>query len=139
MTQTIITGVDGSQPAHEAALTAARITRAFGGTLHVVSVFDPHPDRGAREAGFDPALAAERVSAAEAQKLVEAFPGLSAVSVAEAGKPAETLVRVAESLDADLIVVGNRRLKGLGRLIGSIASEVAAKAPCDVYVAHTHD
>lgn len=139
MTKTIIAGVDGSKPAHEAALTAARIARAFGATLHVVSAFDTHHDRAASEAGFDPALAAERVSAAEAQKLVEAYPGLSVVSVAEAGKPADTLVRLAEVLEADLIVVGNRRLKGLGRLLGSIASEVASKAPCDVYVAHTHD
>lgn len=139
MTKTIIAGVDGGRPAHEAARAAARIANAFGATLHVVSVFEPVSDRNAQEAGFDAPLAAERVSADEVAKLVAEFPGLTATSVAEPGKPAETLVHLAESLDADLIVVGNRRVKGLGRLIGSVASEVAAKAPCDVYVAHTHD
>lgn len=140
MTQTIITGVDGSSPAHEAATAAARISRALGATLHVVSVFDPGADRAARDAGFDPALAAERIAADAASRLAADHPGLSVQPEAVAGpRPAESLVKLAEESDAAMIVVGNKRVKGLGRLLGSIASEIAAKAPCDVYIAHTHD
>lgn len=140
MSKTIIAGVDGGAPAHEAAESAARLARALQGKLHVVAVYDTTPDRSARDSGFDPSLAAERIATDAAARLVAAHPGLEVVPSAQPGpKPAETLVKLAETLEADMIVVGNKRAKGLGRLLGSIASEVAAKAPCDVYIAHTHD
>lgn len=140
MPQTIIVGVDGSAPAQAAAATAARLASALSATLHVVSVFDPDKDGGAREAGFDPALAADRIAADSPATLQGAYPDLAVVGQGVAGhRPAETLVEVAEKLGAGLIAVGNKRVKGLGRLLGSVASEVAAKAHCDVYVAHTHD
>lgn len=140
MSQIVITGVDGSNPAQEAAATAARLAATYGATLYVISVFEPGQDKGGRDTGFDPSLAAERISADSATSLQLNFPNLNVVSRALAGhKPAETLVKAATDLDAGLIVVGNKRVKGLGRLLGSIASEVASKAPCDVYVAHTHD
>lgn len=140
MTQTIIAGVDGSAPAHAAAQSAARLARALGATLRIVSVFEPGADRAAREAGFDPALAAERIAADAASRLAGEYPGLSVEPDSVTGsKPAEALVKLAEDSGAAMIVVGNKRVKGLGRLLGSIASEVAAKAPCDVYIAHTHD
>ncbi|WP_281445477.1 universal stress protein, partial [Paenarthrobacter nicotinovorans] len=47
------------------------------------------------------------------------------------------LVNEAEMQDARLIVVGNRRMQGLGRVLGSVANTVAHTAPCDVYIAKT--
>ena len=38
---------------------------------------------------------------------------------------------------ADVIVVGNRRMQGVGRLLGSVANEVAHNAPCDVFIVKT--
>lgn len=138
--QLIIVGVDGSSPAHRAAEAAARIALPLGATLHVVSVFDPAGDRTAREAGFDPTLAAERIAADAASRLAADFPGLSVEPDTTGGaKPGEALVRLAEESNASMIVVGNKRVQGLSRLLGSIAREVATKAPCDVYIAHTHD
>jgi nucleotide-binding universal stress UspA family protein len=55
------------------------------------------------------------------------------------GKPADSLIREAIRLDARLIVVGNRRMRGIGRLLGSVANSVAHNAPCDVYIANTYD
>jgi CRP-like cAMP-binding protein len=40
-------------------------------------------------------------------------------------------------MDATMIVVGNRRVQGAKRLLGSIASDVLHHASCDVLVAHT--
>jgi nucleotide-binding universal stress UspA family protein len=37
-----------------------------------------------------------------------------------------------------MIVVGNRRMHGLGRVLGSIANSVAHNASCDVYIANTY-
>ncbi|KQU28481.1 hypothetical protein ASG69_10770 [Rhodococcus sp. Leaf225] len=51
------------------------------------------------------------------------------------GRPAVALSDEAARLNAELIVVGNRRTQGLSRVLGSIASAVAAHAPCDVYIA----
>jgi nucleotide-binding universal stress UspA family protein len=36
-----------------------------------------------------------------------------------------------------MIVVGNRRMRGIGRVLGSVANSVAHNAPCDVYIAKT--
>jgi nucleotide-binding universal stress UspA family protein len=46
-------------------------------------------------------------------------------------------VQVATDIGADLIVVGNRRVQGIGRLLGSVATDVAQHAPCDVYIVKT--
>jgi nucleotide-binding universal stress UspA family protein len=53
------------------------------------------------------------------------------------GKPADALVEEAKRLGADLIVVGNRRVQGIGRVLGSVATDVAHHAPCDVYIVKT--
>ena len=36
-----------------------------------------------------------------------------------------------------MIIVGNRRMQGMGRLLGSVANEVAHNAPCDVLIVKT--
>jgi nucleotide-binding universal stress UspA family protein len=46
---------------------------------------------------------------------------------------------VAEAVDADLIVVGNRGMKGTRRLLGSVPNTVAHHAACDVLVVDTVD
>jgi len=49
------------------------------------------------------------------------------------GLPASQIVRIAESRGVDLIVMGNHRRTGLMRLLlGSLAEEVTARAPCPV-------
>jgi nucleotide-binding universal stress UspA family protein len=53
------------------------------------------------------------------------------------GKPSVAIVDEAKRLDAELIVVGNRRVQGISRVLGSVAGGVTAHAPCDVYVAKT--
>ena len=36
-----------------------------------------------------------------------------------------------------MIVVGNRRVQGVSRVLGSIASDVLRRAPCDVLIVNT--
>ena len=52
-------------------------------------------------------------------------------------EPADSLCAEAERLGAKMIVVGNRRVQGLSRVLGSVASDVLRHAPCDVHVANT--
>ena len=51
------------------------------------------------------------------------------------GDTTEEILRLANLYRADLIVIGNRGLKGVKRVIeGSVSSQVAAEAPCSVFV-----
>lgn len=51
------------------------------------------------------------------------------------GDPAEEIIRLANIHQADLIVLGNRGLTGLKRILqGSVSSQVVADAPCSVLV-----
>lgn len=51
------------------------------------------------------------------------------------GRPADALIREATQKEARIIVGGNRRMQGIGRVLGS----VAPNAPYDVYIANTYD
>jgi nucleotide-binding universal stress UspA family protein len=51
--------------------------------------------------------------------------------------PATALLSVAEAVGADLIVVGNRGMKGPRRVLGSIPNNVSHHASCDVLVVDT--
>jgi nucleotide-binding universal stress UspA family protein len=53
------------------------------------------------------------------------------------GEPAEAIVRVAEEVGADLIVVGNKGLHGVRRVLGSVPNTVVHQAPCSVLVLDT--
>jgi nucleotide-binding universal stress UspA family protein len=142
MTVKIVTGVDGTEPAMQAARTAARLALALDGELYVVSAFGKVDTIEVHAEGHDfvvtPEQDALRMAQQTATRLQEEFPTLRMQAASAEGKPADALVDVAEELGADLIVVGNKRVQGLARVLGSIASEVARKAHCDVYIAHTH-
>ena len=53
------------------------------------------------------------------------------------GKPADVIVDEAKRVDADLIVVGSKRMTGISRVLGSVANDVAHHADCSVYIAKT--
>ena len=53
------------------------------------------------------------------------------------GDPAEAIVRVAEQEKADVIVVGNKGMAGVRRVLGSVPNSVAHQAPCSVLIVQT--
>ncbi len=59
------------------------------------------------------------------------------INHAERGSPVATILKVADEIDADLIVVGNRGMTGVRRVLGSVASAVTTQAPCTVLVVKT--
>lgn len=134
----ILVGVDGSETASEAAATAARLADSLGAGLHVVCAFPasaPTPTAGADAPTSRDT--AEELATTTAGALRSAYPGLTVTADAEPGKPAEALVLAAEQAGATLIVIGNKRVQGVSRILGSVAVDVVRKAPCDVYIAHT--
>jgi nucleotide-binding universal stress UspA family protein len=55
------------------------------------------------------------------------------------GEPADKICEVAQSEDLDLIVVGNRGMKGARRMLGSVPTQVLHHSPVDVLIAKTVD
>jgi nucleotide-binding universal stress UspA family protein len=56
-------------------------------------------------------------------------------SIFKEGEPFEEILKVAEEITADLIVLGSHGRKGLDKfLIGSVAERVMRKAPCPVFL-----
>lgn len=55
------------------------------------------------------------------------------------GPPADTVIREAIRKEARVIVVGNRRMPGIARVLASVANSVAHNPPCDVCIANTYD
>jgi len=61
--------------------------------------------------------------------------GLKASSILVEGQPHDQIVRHAESLGADIIIMGSKGRRGTNRiLIGSVAERVIEYAPCPVLV-----
>jgi nucleotide-binding universal stress UspA family protein len=64
--------------------------------------------------------------------------GIEAELIEAVGEIAEAIVEVAESRNADLIVVGTREPSQVERLLGQSVSEgVQRRAHCDVLIVHT--
>ncbi|MDN5895508.1 MAG: universal stress protein [Nocardioides sp.] len=142
MTRTIIVGVDDSEAAALAARKAAELATALGAELRVLTAFGKFEaetiSTGGEEFFITTADKAEATGQRTVTELHTDFPDVTIKLHASEGKPGEALVKAADQLDADLIVVGNKRVQGIARVLGSIARDVAAHASCDVYVAHTH-
>jgi nucleotide-binding universal stress UspA family protein len=142
MPNIILVGVDGSDSSRKAATVAAELAAASGATLHVLTAVVPTrptipgdiSDRG-NERRLTPVEEADLIAAEVAGSLQGVTPHIETSPIH--GKPADALVEEARRLGADLIVVGNRRVQGIGRFLGSVATAVAQRAPCDVYIVKT--
>ena len=135
----IVVGVDGSETASRAAERARDLALALGAPLHVVSAFDTD-NTEVLGSGSDTWIVSDADTAAKVAKDVAQsleVPGISVTYDAVRGKPAEAIIAEAERVEARLIVVGNRRMQGITRILGSVANSVAHSAPCDVYIVKT--
>ena len=154
MIGTIVVGTDGSQTAKRAVATAADFARRFGARLHLVNGYNdpsgapglPSAARAAVREGAGPSegpgsssSVATRWRRASDAVLEDAAadPALSDLEVTThsvPAAPAQALLEVARSIGADLIVVGNRGMRGEA---GSIPDVVTRQAPCHVLIAKT--
>ncbi len=142
----MVVGTDGSETAGEAVRQAAELAGRVGAIVHLVSAYEPVPERRLAEerrqvpedlqwmvhARADVAATLEQA----AQGLAEA--GIEAKTHAREGDPADAILDVAEEQGADLIVVGNKGMTGAKRfLLGSVPNKVSHHAPCSVMIIRT--
>lgn len=133
--QSIIVGTDGSDSAERAVDRAAALARAFGATVHVVSVYsdDRTPLVGAGRQG-DRAHAQQAIDRAQERLAKQGVESEAHLSNREAGRE---LVAVADEQGAQMIVVGNRGMTGAKRVLGSVPNHVSHHAHCDVVIVRT--
>ncbi|MCA1830258.1 MAG: universal stress protein [Actinobacteria bacterium] len=149
MFKTIIAGVDGSPTARNALLQAVEMAKMSGARLHVISAYSDGTFAAAL-AATDPSGSVLALEVNEIQKDARAAAddllaaaakdakGVDVETHAIAGEPAGAICDIAESIGADLIVVGNRGMTGAKRfLLGSVPNRIAHHAPCSVLIVHT--
>ena len=74
---------------------------------------------------------------AEQQAAAYRSSGIAVTHAVVDGKPGSVILDEAERVKAELIIVGNRRMQGMQRVLGAIANEIVHHAPCDVLVVKT--
>ena len=138
MTKPIVVGVDQSETARRAAFRAAELANALGAPLHLVMAASRgRADGMATETGHH----VDWLSGAE--QFLNSLKGELKVSVVTSAvvpdDPATAMCAEAARLDAQMIVVGNKRVQGIARVLGAIGLDVARQATCDVLISDTSD
>jgi len=140
MFSSLVVGTDGSGTASAAVRSATELAKMLSARLHVVTVYRP---RAVRTGGVPDEYAQGIGPGDEADALLDDMcararaAGVDVEGHAETGDPAEAIVRVAEQEGADLIVVGNKGMSGVRRVLGSVPNSVAHQAPCSVLIVQT--
>jgi len=143
----VVVGTDGSSTAQRAVARAAALCAALNARLVVVSAYNNRAPGGAAATGIatDASFVMAQLTTAEtvAEAAVEAarVAGVTdIVARAEAGEPAESLLRVVNELGADLLVVGSKGMQSTARFLsGPIANKVSKKVSCDLLIVETSD
>ena len=140
-----VVGTDGSETADRAVDAALTLASVGGGTVHVVTAYRPLDEHEIyeRQRGLTPDQRRDIDSADDARHLLErmakraADAGVTAELHARVGDPAAAILNLAAEVDADLIVLGNRGMTGMRRLLGSVPNDVAHRARCSVLIVDT--
>jgi nucleotide-binding universal stress UspA family protein len=139
----IVVGTDGSSRATVAVNEAFALAKMSGATLHAVHAVHPSVALGFHDAigtqiGIDKLR--EEAGAIRERTLTEGERLGVPTSFHNPGSndPADALIKIAEEVNADLVVVGNRGMTGVARFVlGSVPNKVAHRCPCSVLIVNT--
>jgi nucleotide-binding universal stress UspA family protein len=142
MFSTIAVGTDGSKTAGAAVDLAIDLAARYGAKLVILSAYEPAPRQKREE---DKELPEDRQWEPSAHEEVDATleeatqralaRGIEPKALAREGTPGKIICELAEELNADLLVVGN---KGMDRrILGSVPNTISHNAPCSVVIAKT--
>jgi nucleotide-binding universal stress UspA family protein len=142
----IVVGTDGSETAGEAVRQAAELAKISKSELNLVSAYEPVSQSQLREEARDvPGDASNVVNPREEVNVtLEKAAGTAKKQKVDVrqhpreGDPADAILDVAEEINADLIIVGNKGMTGAKRfLLGSVPNKVSHHAPCSVMIVQT--
>lgn len=142
----VVVGTDGSESSYLAVEKAGGLAADEAATLVIACAYVPADPRSVSHAadqlgddayqirGDNPAGDIVRSASERARAAGAANIDTRTVK----GAPVETLIKMADDVEADLLVVGNKGLNSLtGRLLGSVPADAARRATCDVLIVHT--
>jgi len=139
MFDVILVGADDSPTARRAVEAACEICAMSKGTLHIVTAFDQLSIVGGGDTHEFKNVINEEDGRALLQTLsfIAKKHDVEPVLHSAKGDAADILIAKADEVGADLIVVGNRGMKGVRRVLGSVPNSVAHGAACSVLIVDT--
>ena len=142
----VVVGTDGSESSFRAVERAATLAAGEDATLVIACAYVLADQRSVSHAadqlgddayqirGDNPA---EDIVRSARERAVAAGAGTIEARTVK-GAPVESLIKLADDVGADLLVVGNKGLNSLtGRLLGAGPADAARRATCDVLIVHT--
>ena len=139
MFKSVVVGADASDTARTALRRVAELAVLCGATLHVVTAYKPKPvSKSGLPEEFRYSVTGDEADALLAELAFDAkMAGAQAVTHSRTDDAASSILGVADEVQADLIVVGNKGMKGARRVLGSIPNSIAHQAQCSVLIIET--
>jgi nucleotide-binding universal stress UspA family protein len=143
MYKVIVVGTDGSGRASVAVNHALELAKLSGAKLHAVQVVHPAIKTGFADSSggqLEVDKLREQAERSAAQLAAEAESRGVSIEVHSRGGEdvADTLIKTAQEVDADLVVVGNRGMNGMSRFVlGSVPNKVSHHCPCSLLIVDT--
>lgn len=128
MTYRILCGYDQSAGAEKAFDFALRLARRFDGELHVLAVFEPaDASRGVKAETLQESALGQFSAGLERLRARAAEDGLELATSVTVGYPAQEILKRAEALHADHVVVGQRGKNSFERsALGSVSLRIVS-------------
>jgi nucleotide-binding universal stress UspA family protein len=140
MFDVILVGADDSSTARRAVETACELTAMSKGTLHIVTAIGSPLVVNSSSPEFKDGTGEDDGQALlQTLSFIAKKHGVEPVLHSAQGDPADVLIAKAHELGVDLIVVGNRGMKGVRRVLGSVPNSVAHGAASSVLIVDTTD
>jgi len=131
----IMLAVDLTEESNRVAERAVRLAQVFDAELHVVHVIEPLSLAYGGDIPMDLSTVQDQIHDQARSHLAEFAASLDIPAERQHlifGRPESEIQRTAESVEADVIVVGSHGRHGLALLLGSTANGVLHGASCDV-------
>ncbi|HTY91702.1 MAG TPA: universal stress protein [Methanocella sp.] len=123
----ILLATDGMPHTDKAVEYAIEYASRYKASLFVVYVLSPGSDQKAAYG--------EGKEAVQGVKLKVLTKGVGVTTMLEQGEPAETIVRTADKIGADAVIMGaSGKCEGSKRPLGSVSARVAQDACCSVII-----
>ncbi len=142
MFKNILVATDGSEYSQSAVRYAIKLAKECNAKLTAIYVINVRGEFGLFRALFKNA---DKVLENEAKKILFQVKdlgekhGVKVDVVFRKGIPSNEILKLAEEIKADLIVMGSRGLSGIERvLVGSVTEKVIANAKCPVLVVNRY-
>ena len=131
----IMLAVDLTEESNAVAERARKLAQAFDAELHVVHVIEPLSLAYGGDIPMDLSTVQDQIHDQAKSHLAEFAAGLGIPAERQHlifGRPESEIHRTAETVGAEVIVVGSHGRHGLALLLGSTANGVLHGATCDV-------